>query len=79
MRKSESGAEIAVAVSRFGSDPVIVKLPHNSTVGEALSAAGVAIASREQAYVAGQEARNADILEDGDVVSIVTPKQAGKN
>ncbi len=79
MRKGsvDGGEGIAVAVSRFGHDPVPVKLGEDATVSDALAAAGITLGPSEKAYVAGVEASGRDTLEDGDVLSIVTPKRAG--
>ena len=79
MRKAESTASeniIAVSVVSFGNDPVAVALPVGATVAQALSKAGVVRGSQEL-FVSGESASDADILENGDVLSIVTPKQAG--
>lgn len=70
------GDVIAVAVTRLGSDPVAVKLKKGGTVKEALALAGIN-AGRAEYFVDGQRAEENDILEDGDVLSLVTPKQAG--
>lgn len=70
-------SDVAVAISRFGHDPVPVCLPEGGTVRAALEKAGIELARGEKVYVAGVEGGDDDILEDGDVLSIVTPKQAG--
>jgi hypothetical protein len=49
----------------------------NSTVANALAAANVSLMGNERVYVAGVEASHADILDDNDILAIVTPKQAG--
>lgn len=72
-----ASGSIAVAVSRFGADPVALSLPEGSTVGEALSKAGITPSGAEQVFCAGQAADMSAIVEDGDVLSIVTPKAAG--
>lgn len=69
--------DIAVAVSRMGHDPIPLCLSEGATVGDALKAAGIRLATNERAYVAGQEAPLTAILEESDVLSIVTPKAAG--
>lgn len=79
MKKAEnaSGDLIAVAVTRLGNDPVPVQLAKGSTVKDALAKAGVATTSSTEYFVSGQRAEANDILEDGDVLALVTPKQAG--
>jgi hypothetical protein len=72
-----TGEFIAVAVTRLGSEPVPVKLAKGSTVNDALAAAGITTTARGEYFVDGQRAEGADILEDGDVLTLVTPKQAG--
>lgn len=69
--------ELAVAVSRFGHEPLPVCVDEGATVRDVLAKADIALTGREKVYVAGAEASMRDIVEDGDVLSIVTPKQAG--
>lgn len=79
MKKAEikEGDLIAVAVTRLGNDPVPVQLPKGSTVKDALAKAGVSASGTTEYFVSGQRAEANDILEDGDVLALVTPKQAG--
>lgn len=80
MRKSANAAEgstIAVAVSRLGSDVVPVVLPAESTVRDALEKAGVSTSGHTEYFVSGVRADLDDVLEDKDVLALVTPKQAG--
>lgn len=78
-KKTVEEGVIAIAVTRLGSDPVAVKLKTGGTVKEALALAGVSTSSRSEYFVDGQRAELEDILEDGDVLALVTPKQAGSN
>lgn len=71
------GNVIAVSVVSFGNDPVAVCVPVGSTVAFALAKAGIVRGSQE-IFVSGETAEDSDILEAGDVLSIVTPKQAGQ-
>lgn len=75
-RQVPEGDTIAVTVTRFGSDPVSVRLAKGATVADALAAAGVA-PGRAEYFVDGQRAESNDVLEDLDVLALVTPKQAG--
>lgn len=68
---------IAIAVTRLGADPIPVKVAAGSTVKDALAKAGVATDGRSEYFVDGQRAELKDVLEDGDVLALVTPKQAG--
>lgn len=74
---SGDGSTIAVAVSRLGSDVVPVTLPKDSTVRDALEKAGVTAGARTEYFVSGVKADMDDVLENGDVLALVTPKQAG--
>lgn len=74
--QAPEGDTIAVTVTRFGSDPITVRLAKGATVADALAGAGVA-AGRAEYFVDGQRAESGDILEDLDVLALVTPKQAG--
>lgn len=68
---------IGVSVTRLGSDPIAVTLPKDATVRQALEAAGVALGANDEYFVDGIKADFDDILDDRDVLAIVTPKQAG--
>ncbi len=70
-------SDVAVAVSRFGENPIPLCLCEGSTVADALEKAGVEVVAREEMYVDGVKADMGDLLEDGDVLAIVTPKHAG--
>ena len=73
-----NGDVIAVAVTRLGADPVAVKLTQEDrTVKKALELAGITTTARTEYFVDGQRAEQNDLLDDGDVLSLVTPKQAG--
>lgn len=69
--------DIIVTVSKFGDDPQNVKVPAGATVADVLEAAGIETSGREQTFVEGEQAEAGDVLENGDILSIVTPKQAG--
>lgn len=75
--KAGGADSIAVAVTRLGADPIAVKLTDDRTVRKALELAGVATTGRTEYFVDGQRAEMDDILQEGDVLSLVTPKQAG--
>lgn len=72
-----AGQTIAVAVSRLGSDVVPVTLPKDATVADALEKAAISASARTEYFVSGVRADMDDVLEDGDVLALVTPKQAG--
>lgn len=68
---------IAVAVSSFGRETIALSLPEGATIEDALDKASISLTGREKTYVSGDEVSKEDELEDGDVLSIVTPKAAG--
>jgi len=73
---AESGDQIAVTIVSFGNDPRPLLLKKGATVREALEAASITRGTQEL-FVSGEVANDHDILEAGDVLSIVAPKQAG--
>ncbi len=66
---------IIVYIARFGHDEIEVEVTPGTTVTQVLRMSGIEISGREQCYVDGIQAQPGSIVEDGDVVSIVTPKQ----
>ena len=71
--------DIIVTIARFGQNPQNVTVAAGSTVGDAIKAAGITVKGRETMFVEGEDATRADILENGDILSIVSPKEAGVN
>lgn len=65
---------ITVTIARFGSGTREVTVPVDTTVADALAAADLSPENGEVVMVAGVTAQPTDIVEDGDIVSIVTPK-----
>jgi sulfur carrier protein ThiS len=81
MQKAENtsavaGDTIAVAVVSFGNDPQPLTLKKGATVSEALAQAGI-VRGTQEFFVSGEVASDHDVLEAGDVLSVVSPKQAG--
>ena len=64
-----------IQVGKFGSDAEEIRVSSGDTVGDALSASGI-IYNNERLLVNGEEANINDELEDGDVVNVVTSKEA---
>ena len=81
MQKKTKGTTgtMIVTIAKFGDDPVNVSVPVGSTVSMVLAQSGITITGRETSYVDGVEALASDVLENGDILSVVTPKQAGRN
>lgn len=75
MKKS---AKITVKIGAFGTDPEEYELPKDASVGDALVEAGMDDRTKK-VYVNGETANRQDILEDGDVLNVVSPKEAGTN
>jgi sulfur carrier protein ThiS len=73
MRKSG----ITVRIGRFGHEPETVELEADCTVEDALEAAEISFSSAEKVVVNGERATARDILEDGDIVNVYSPKEAG--
>lgn len=68
---------ITVYIARFGHDEVALTVPEGTTVEQALAQAGVRTSTREKLFVDNVPAPSHAVLEDGDILSVVTPKQAG--
>jgi sulfur carrier protein ThiS len=68
---------ITIYIGRFGHDEIELQVAEGTTVGQALSQAGLSPKTSEKMFVDNVPAPLTAILEDGDIVSIVTPKQAG--
>lgn len=64
-----------VQVGKFGDEAEEVKLSSSDSVEDALSACGISH-NGERILVNGVQANLNDELEDGDVVNVVTSKEA---
>ena len=71
------GDDIEVTIGYFGSSPEKVQLRTDSTVREAIDSVRFNLEGNETVWVNGERADLRDMLDDGDVVNIVTPKDAG--
>ena len=76
-KKQKKSSQIAVTVSRFGHDPIPFAVEEGATVEEVLELADIELSGRETVYIDGEEVDSDVEVEDKDVLSIVTPKQAG--
>ena len=68
---------MVITVTRFGSNTLTVLVPVDSTVSEVLAIAGITTSGNEQMFVEGVPANSNSVLENGDILSVVTPKQMG--
>lgn len=75
--KAKAGRAIKVMIGRFGSTPTAVTVAANSTVLEALTKAGIEVEGSERVWLNGEAATRTDKVGAGDIISIVSPKQAG--
>jgi len=73
---AEAG-QMIVTVARFGAAPQNVHVAEGSTVAQVMAEAGIVTEGREELFVEGERAETNDVLENGDILSVVTPKQAG--
>lgn len=74
MRKSNN---ITVEVSRFGHETESYTVAKDSTVEELFEVADLSLSGRESLFVEGEEAEMDSVLEDGDILTISTPKEGG--
>jgi len=70
--------EIKVTVGRFGSEPVSITVTEPATISSVLSKAGINTSSTEKVWLNGEIATSNSNVKQGDIVSIVSSKQAGK-
>lgn len=67
-----------VMVGRFGSDPVEVVVTGAATVEKILKSADIELSDEEKIWVNGKRATRSTKVKTGDIVAIVSPKEAGK-
>ncbi len=68
---------ITVVIMRFGSDPEKIEIAQGSTVEDAMKEVGISLKSTEKIWVNGEKALKQDILQDGDNIAVISPKEAG--
>lgn len=71
-------AQFNVRVGRFGTDPISVRVSANSTVKIVLQKAEMDLTEVEKIFLNGETAPLSRKVKRGDIVSIVSPKEAGK-
>ena len=72
-----TSTRIPVAVGRFGSDPEQVTVKANGTVADVLKRAEIVLEEHEHVWLNGGRATLTDKVRKQDIVSIVSPKEAG--
>ena len=75
--QTNTGDIIRVSIGRFGSSPLEIQVPKDCTVQRALEIAGLS-GETGNLFVQGAPARLENLLDDGDIVNIVTSKQGGR-
>ena len=76
MRSATTG-DVNISITRMGHVTKEVSLSEDATVEDALDAAGIELTSSEKAFVGEEKAEMNDMLDDGDVLSIVGKKEGG--
>lgn len=66
-----------VMFSRLGQDPVAITVAGSSTVGLVLRKAEIVVSGSEHVWVNGTRAGISKRVKPGDIISIVSPRQAG--
>jgi len=69
---------ISVVIAKFGSDPEHIEVSTDLTIEEVLRESGTSRIA-EKIFVNGERATLKDIIEDGDNILLVSPKEAGRN
>lgn len=81
MRPAENSTQndsdtIKIIIGRFGREPQEHIVSKDTTVEGALSSADIDF-ENGNVFVNGQRAESGNVLDDGDVINIVTSKQGG--
>ena len=76
-KKAAKAHSVKVMVGRFGSTPSAVSIANNSTVIQVLQKAGIEVGGSERVWLNGERATRTEKVRAGDIISIVSPKQAG--
>lgn len=66
-----------VMVARLGNDPIAITVSGTSTVGLVLRKAEVILGGSEHVWVNGRTAGISKKVSSGDIITIVSPRQAG--
>ena len=79
-RNARSGTRgsTTVLIGRFGEEPVSVTIRGLATVGAALDAAGIKVDTAEHIWLNGARAELASRVRNGDIVSVVMPREGGR-
>jgi len=72
--------QLKILVGRFGSSPTHVDVSNGatSTVAKVLEAAEITLKSTEKVWVNGERALRGTVVKQGDIVCVVSPKEASK-
>ena len=75
-RPRGSSSSFKVKIARLGTAPVEVTLGRTHTVAAALLAAGIDPSGSEDVWVDGEQTDRDDVVEAGEILTIITPKAA---
>ena len=76
--KTESKAKtFPVVIGRFGSTPETVQVKVGSTIAQVLKTANIEMTKSEDVWLNGAPAKGTTKVKKGDIVGIVSPREAG--
>jgi len=78
MPRTSNQNSLKVLVGRFGSNPDYVSISNgaSTTVAKVLEAANIKLGSNEKVWVNGEKALRNTAVKRGDIVCVVSPKEA---
>ena len=72
-----TAATIRVMVGRFGSEPETFIVRRGSTVGDVLAKAEIAVSGIDRIWLNGEQVNLRAKVAAGDLISVISPKEAG--
>ena len=72
---------LKILVGRFGSAPAYVNVPNGAaftTVAKVLQGADIKLGKSERVWVNGEKATRSKRVDRGDIVCVVSPKEASR-
>ena len=77
--KRTTAKSSTIKVGRFGSAPESINVKGKATVAVVLVKADIQLESNEKIWVNGTRASKSTVVKTGDIVSVISPKEAGLN
>ncbi len=71
-----AGGTVEVSIGRFGSVPETIRVQAPATVGAVLEKADIVLEGSERVWLNGEQADLKTRVKAGDIVGIVSPKEA---